>query len=95
VTVAVKGRIMFSELATKLAACASGLGIAQTIEFGLEPLLARGELVQVLPEWAEERFRFMPTTLLVICRQRKCARSSTSCSPASRNALRAKEESSQ
>ena len=56
VTVAVKERIMFSELATKLAACASGLGIAQTIEFGVEPLLARGELVQVLPEWAEERY---------------------------------------
>jgi len=37
VTVAVKGRIMFSELATKLAAYASGLGIAQTIEFGVEP----------------------------------------------------------
>lgn len=56
VTVPVSGRIVFSELATKLAACAAGLGIAQTIEFGVEPLLRRGDLVQVLPNWAEERY---------------------------------------
>jgi len=56
VKVPVGGRLTFSELATKLMACANGLGIAQTIEFGIEPLLARGELVQVLSDWAEERF---------------------------------------
>lgn len=56
VKVPVEGRLTFSELATKLMACASGLGIAQTIEFGIEPLLARGDLVQVLSDWAEERF---------------------------------------
>ena len=56
VKVPVQGRVTFSELATKLQACASGLGIAQTIAFGVEPLLARGELVQVLADWAEERY---------------------------------------
>ena len=36
--------------------CARGNGIAQTIELGLAPMLASGALVQVLPDWAEERF---------------------------------------
>ena len=30
--------------------------IAQTIEFGVHSLLASGELVQILADWAEERF---------------------------------------
>jgi DNA-binding transcriptional LysR family regulator len=56
VAVNVKGRLVLNDLATKLAACVAGLGVAQSFAFGLEPLLARGELVQLLPEWAEERF---------------------------------------
>jgi DNA-binding transcriptional LysR family regulator len=51
-----RGRLVLNDLATKLAACAAGFGIAQTIELGVGPLVARGELVQVLPDWAEERF---------------------------------------
>src|SRR3984885_409008 len=54
--VEVTGRLVMNDLATKLTACAAGLGIAQTIEFGLDSLLASGELVQVLADWAEERF---------------------------------------
>jgi DNA-binding transcriptional LysR family regulator len=30
--------------------------ITQTFELGLDTLLSSGELVQILPEWAEERF---------------------------------------
>jgi DNA-binding transcriptional LysR family regulator len=56
VEVKVSGRLVFNELATKLTACAAGHGIAQTIEFGLAPMLANGELVQVLADWAEERY---------------------------------------
>jgi DNA-binding transcriptional LysR family regulator len=56
VTVKASGRLVLNDLATKLAACAGGNGIAQTIELGLAPLLASGALVQVLPDWAEERF---------------------------------------
>ncbi len=51
-----RGRLVVNDLATKLALCAGGNGIAQTIELGLAPLLASGALVQVLPDWAEERF---------------------------------------
>src|SRR5271168_1039778 len=51
-----RGRLVLNDLATKLAVCAAGFGIAQTIELGLGPKLASGELVQLLPDWAEERF---------------------------------------
>jgi DNA-binding transcriptional LysR family regulator len=56
VEVKVNGRMMFNDLATKLTACAAGHGITQTIEFGLDGLLASGELVQILTNWAEERY---------------------------------------
>jgi DNA-binding transcriptional LysR family regulator len=56
VEVKVNGRLVLNDLATKLTACAAGHGIAQTFELGVEALLTRGELVQILPDWAEERF---------------------------------------
>lgn len=56
VEVKATGRVVTNDLASKLAACAAGLGVAQTIELGLGEMLARGELVQVLPDWAEERY---------------------------------------
>jgi DNA-binding transcriptional LysR family regulator len=56
VEVKVGGRLVLNDLATKLTACAAGHGIAQAFEFGLDRLLASGELVQILAEWAEERF---------------------------------------
>jgi DNA-binding transcriptional LysR family regulator len=56
VPVKVSGRLMFNDLATKLTACAAGHGIALTIAFGTGDLLASGTLVQVLPDWAEERY---------------------------------------
>jgi len=54
--VKVTGRLVLNDLATKLTACAAGHGIAQTFEFGIDRLLASGELVQILTDWAEERF---------------------------------------
>jgi DNA-binding transcriptional LysR family regulator len=56
VEVDVKGRVVFNDLQTKLAACVAGQGIAQSVAFGLEPLLASKAVVQVLPDWAEERY---------------------------------------
>jgi DNA-binding transcriptional LysR family regulator len=56
VPIKASGPLVLNDLATKLAACAGGNGIAQTIELGVGPLLARGDLVQILPDWAEERF---------------------------------------
>ena len=48
VDVKVGGQLVVNDLATKLTACMAGLGIAQTFEFGVDPLLASGELVQIL-----------------------------------------------
>jgi DNA-binding transcriptional LysR family regulator len=56
VEVDVQGRVAFNDLQTKLAACVAGQGIAQSVAFGLEPLLASKAVVQVLPDWAEERY---------------------------------------
>jgi DNA-binding transcriptional LysR family regulator len=56
VAVKVSGRLVLNDLATKLAACAAGLGIAQTFALGLDEMLASGALVQLLSGWAEERF---------------------------------------
>jgi DNA-binding transcriptional LysR family regulator len=56
VEVKAKGRLVLNDLATKLAACAAGNGVAQTIELGVGPMLASGSLVQILPDWAEERY---------------------------------------
>jgi DNA-binding transcriptional LysR family regulator len=56
VEVPVRGRLVFNDLATKLAACVAGQGIAQSVAFGLESLLASKALVQILPDWAEERY---------------------------------------
>jgi DNA-binding transcriptional LysR family regulator len=56
VEVKATGRVVTNDLAAKLAACAAGLGVAQSIELGLTELFARGELVQILPDWAEERY---------------------------------------
>jgi DNA-binding transcriptional LysR family regulator len=54
--VKVSGRLVVNDLATKLNACAAGHGISQSLGLGLDPLLQRGELVQILSDWAEERF---------------------------------------
>jgi DNA-binding transcriptional LysR family regulator len=39
-----------------LAACEAGQGLFQSFELGLTQWLASGKLVQVLPEWSDERF---------------------------------------
>jgi DNA-binding transcriptional LysR family regulator len=56
IEVKVQGHLVINDLATKLAVCMAGQGIAQSIAFGLDPFLASGALVQILPSWAEERY---------------------------------------
>jgi DNA-binding transcriptional LysR family regulator len=50
----IRGRLIVNDLATKLEACVAGLGVVQTFALGLDPWLKRGDLVQILPDWAEE-----------------------------------------
>lgn len=56
--VAVKGkrRMLVNDVATLLAACLAGAGIAQVLSPSVGPLLREGRLVEVLPEWQDERF---------------------------------------
>jgi DNA-binding transcriptional LysR family regulator len=50
------GRLMMDDPSVAIAACVAGHGIFQSLAVGLEPFLARGELVQILPDWSDERF---------------------------------------
>jgi DNA-binding transcriptional LysR family regulator len=56
VKVAVHGRLTMNDGATALAACAAGLGIAQPMALGLDTALHSGRLVELFPDWNEERF---------------------------------------
>lgn len=55
-TIAVHGRLILNDGATALAACAAGLGVAQPMALGLDDLLRSGRLVELFPDWNEERF---------------------------------------
>jgi DNA-binding transcriptional LysR family regulator len=56
VPVAVKGRLVVNDSAAYLAACNAGLGIAQIFEWGLTRPRETTQLVQILPDWADERW---------------------------------------
>jgi len=50
------GQVMVNEVGPLLAACLSGLGIAQILDLYAREFLADGRLVQLLPNWAEETY---------------------------------------
>jgi DNA-binding transcriptional LysR family regulator len=52
----VKARLLVSDSETLLGACEAGAGIAQILELGCEHLLDKGRLVELFPEWSDERF---------------------------------------
>jgi len=52
----VKGRLLVSDSGTLIGACEAGAGVAQILELGCRPLLESGRLVELFPEWSEERF---------------------------------------
>jgi DNA-binding transcriptional LysR family regulator len=56
VEVTVAGRLVMDDPSAAVAACAANQGIFQSFEMGLGPWLASGQLVQILPDWAEERY---------------------------------------
>lgn len=55
-TVSLEGRVIVDDPSVAVAACVAGQGVFQSLEIGLRPWLERGELVQILPEWADEEF---------------------------------------
>jgi DNA-binding transcriptional LysR family regulator len=56
VSVAVNGRLTVTDSGTKLGACLAGFGIAQVIDLGLEHHLKSGALINLFPDWPDERF---------------------------------------
>jgi DNA-binding transcriptional LysR family regulator len=56
VPVAVKGLLVANDLAVYLAACNAGLGVAQIFEWGLTKPREIAPLVQILADWADERW---------------------------------------
>jgi DNA-binding transcriptional LysR family regulator len=50
------GRLMMDDPSVGVAACIAGEGVLQKLSIGLEPLFARGELVQILSRWSDERY---------------------------------------
>lgn len=56
VPVDARGRLTVNDAGSLFGAMLSGHGIGQVFEFGVRHLLASGQLVQLLPEWADERY---------------------------------------
>jgi len=54
--IGIGGRMVLDDPSTAVAACVAGQGLFQSLEIGLRPWLDDGSLVQILPDWAEERF---------------------------------------
>jgi DNA-binding transcriptional LysR family regulator len=56
VSVAVNGRLTVTDSGTKLGACLAGFGVAQVIDLGLDHHIKHGDLINLFPDWADERF---------------------------------------
>jgi DNA-binding transcriptional LysR family regulator len=56
ISVAVNGRLTVTDSDTKLGACLAGFGIAQVIDLGLEHHFKGGALIDLFPDWSDERF---------------------------------------
>lgn len=56
ISVAASGRLLVSDVGTMLGACLAGAGIAQIMSIGTEDLMAEQALVDLFPDWPDERF---------------------------------------
>lgn len=56
VNVNISGRLTVAEWGTMLGACLEGVGIARVKAIGVQHLIEKGALVEVLPEWQGEGF---------------------------------------
>jgi DNA-binding transcriptional LysR family regulator len=54
--VATSGPLLMTDVATMVAACAAGAGIAQLLAISAQPLLASGHLIELFPDWPDETF---------------------------------------
>jgi DNA-binding transcriptional LysR family regulator len=56
VPVKTSGRLLLTDVGTMLGACIAGAGIAQVMALGIQDLLDGGQLVELFPDWPEEKF---------------------------------------
>jgi DNA-binding transcriptional LysR family regulator len=54
--VATSGPLLMTDVATMVAACAAGAGIAQLLAISAQPFLASGQLIELFPDWPDETF---------------------------------------
>ncbi len=54
--VPVAGRLVVNDAPAYLEACLAGVGIAQLLHLGIEPLLATGKLIDLFADYPDERF---------------------------------------
>lgn len=52
----VKARLLVSDSGTLIGACEAGAGIAQILEIGCRHLMRSGKLIELFPDWSDERF---------------------------------------
>ena len=50
------GPLTVNDAGTLYSVCLAGIGMAQVFELGAQPMLAGGSLVEVFPDWPDERF---------------------------------------
>lgn len=50
------GSLMVNDAGTLYSVCLAGLGMAQVMDLGVGPMIADGRLVEVFPDWPDERF---------------------------------------
>ena len=56
VPVKTSGRLLLTDVGTMLGACIAGVGIAQVMALGIQDLLDDGQLVELFPDWPNEKF---------------------------------------
>jgi DNA-binding transcriptional LysR family regulator len=52
----IKARLLVSDSGTLIGACEAGAGVAQVLEIGSQRSLHSGRLIELFPEWSDERF---------------------------------------
>jgi DNA-binding transcriptional LysR family regulator len=50
------GRLLLTDVRTMLGACLAGAGVAQVLALGVQEHLNQGTLVELFPDWPDERF---------------------------------------
>lgn len=56
VPVKTRSRLTLTDAGTLLSACLSGAGIAQVMNIEIQPFLESGKLIDLFPDWPDERF---------------------------------------